>query len=59
MRVCRLHREDAIETLRNSEGIEYDLCKECRKMLEEILDGRKEPAAAVGQVRRGRPARES
>lgn len=42
MRVCRLHRADAVETLKSTEGIEYDLCKDCRKMVETILEGRKD-----------------
>lgn len=39
MRVCKLHREEAVETLKSTEGIEYDLCRKCRKMVETILDG--------------------
>ena len=42
MRVCELHRVRATITLKSNEGIEYDLCPECKKLLEEILEGKKE-----------------
>ena len=49
MRVCALHRERAVETLRSNEGLEYDLCKQCRDMVAEILDG-KETESGTGRT---------
>jgi hypothetical protein len=54
MRVCELHRERAVETLiSRQDGVEYDLCAECKKMLESILYGDStEEVTPIGPRRR-------
>jgi len=40
MRVCRKHREDAIESLVSTKtGEEFDLCLKCAEQLRDILHG--------------------
>lgn len=50
MRVCELHREKAIETLKSlKDGTEYDLCPQCAEIIKEIMRGKPE-----NEVKRGR-----